>query len=153
MKSFEDIARKFLEAVKSDLNVFTSVKQEITKDNEASFSLGSPDHIQWAFAGRGPGKKPPLEAMLELVRSKNILFEGMDELGTAFAIQASIGANGTKNWKPNAPDIMQETVSKYQKLYEDELGSFISIDIDNQVKIEMEKIWEAEEKALGTFKM
>tara|TARA_B100000809_G_C15001878_1_gene481835 strand:- start:333 stop:794 length:462 start_codon:yes stop_codon:yes gene_type:complete len=153
MKSFEEIARTFLKAVKSDLNVFTSVKQEINKNSETSYSLETPDHIQWAFAGRKAGKAPPLEAMLELVRSKNILFDGMDQRGTAFAIQQSIKHKGTKNYIPNAPDIMEKTVAKYQRQYETELGKFVSVDIDNQIKIEMEKMWKEESDLLGVFKI
>tara|TARA_R110002153_G_scaffold164213_1_gene316765 strand:+ start:766 stop:1227 length:462 start_codon:yes stop_codon:yes gene_type:complete len=153
MDSFEDIARKFLEAVTSDLDTHSSIKGEIVKNNSTSFSLLTVDHIQFAAYGRGPGKKPPLEAMLELVRAKNILFEGLDKRGTAFAIQASIGAKGTKNWKEGAPDIMETTVSKYQDAYESELGKSVLIDIDNKMKVEWEKIWKEEEKILKTFKL
>ena len=153
MDSFEDIARKFLEAVTSDLDTHSSIKGEIVKNNEASFSLLTPDHIQFAVAGRGPGKKPPLQQMLDLVNSKNILFDGLDKRGTAFAIQAAIGAKGTKNWIPNAPDIMETTVSKYQSEYEDELGKGILVDIDNKMKEEWEKIWLKENEVFKDFKI
>jgi len=153
MATFEEVARTFLEAVRDDLNVFTKTKQEIVKTSDISYSLLTPDHIQWAYAGRGPGKKPPLEEMLELVRSKNILFDGMDERGTAFAIQASIGAKGTKNYKPGAPNIMETTVEKYQKKYEEDLGKSVLIDINDKVKAEFDKIWEAEERALKTYRV
>ncbi len=153
MDSFEEIAKTFLEAVKSDTDTYTSIKGEIIKNNSTSFSLLTPDHIQWAFAGRGPGKNPPLESMLQLVRSKNIIFDGMDKRGTAFALQAIIAKKGTKNYKPNAPNLMEVTVSKYQKEYEDDLGKSILVDLDDKLKIEYEKIWKEEEKLLKTFKM
>ncbi len=79
--SFEEIARMFLEAVKSDTDTYTSIKGEIIKNNSSSFSLLTPDHIQFAFAGRPKGKKPPLEAMLEFIRSKDILFKGWTRKG------------------------------------------------------------------------
>ena len=52
MESFEDIARDFLEAVTSELDVYTSIKGKIYGDSD-SMTLETPDHIQWAFAGRG----------------------------------------------------------------------------------------------------
>lgn len=152
MESFEDIARDFLEAVTSELDVYTSIKGKIYGDSD-SMTLETPDHIQWAFAGRGKGKRPPLEAMLELVRSKNIIFDGKDEKGTAFALQAIIAKKGTKNHKPNAPDIMETTVAKYQKKYEKELGDSILIDIDNRLKDEMEKFWKDQDDLLKDFKI
>ena len=152
MKTFEDIARDFLESVTSELDTYTSIKGRIYGDGN-SMILETPDHIQYAFAGRGPGKKPPLEAMLELVRSKNIIFDGKDEKGTAFALQAIIAKKGTKNHKPNAPDIMETTVAKYQKKYEKELGDSILIDIDNRLKDEMEKFWKDQDDLLKDFKI
>ena len=152
MESFEDIARDFLEAATSELDVYTSIKGKIYGDSD-SMTLETPDHIQWAFAGRGKGKRPPLEAMLELVRSKNIIFDGKDEKGTAFALQAIIAKKGTKNHKPNAPDIMETTVAKYQKKYEKELGDSILIDIDNRLKDEMEKFWKDQDDLLKDFKI
>jgi len=151
--SFEEIARMFLEAVKSETDTYTSIKGEIVKNSETSFSLLTPDHIQFAFAGRGPGKKPPLEAMLEFIRSKDILFDGMDEKGTAFALQSIIAKKGTKNHKPNAPDLMETTIAKYQKKYEEDLGKFISIDYSNKLKEEFDEIWKKEEELLKTFKL
>tara|TARA_R110002074_G_scaffold56643_2_gene139658 strand:- start:4169 stop:4630 length:462 start_codon:yes stop_codon:yes gene_type:complete len=153
MDSFEDIARKFLEAVTSDLDVHTSIKGEIVKNNDTSFSLLTPDHIQFAYAGRGPGKKPPLQQMLDLVESKNILFDGLDKRGTAFAIQASIGAKGTSNWDPNAGDLMEETVAKYQDQYARDLGKQVLVTIDNKLKDEMEKMWAEEKRILKDFKI
>ena len=152
MKTFKDIAKDFLESVTSDLDTYTSIKGKIYGDLN-SMTLETPDHIQFAFAGRGPGKRPPLEAMLELVRSKNILFDGADERGTAFALQAIIAKKGTKNHKPNAPDIMETTVAKYQKKYEKELGDSILIDIDNKLKEEMEKFWKDQDDLLKDFKL
>ena len=154
MNSFEEIARKFLEAVTSDLDTHTSIKGEIVKNSSTSFSLLTPDHIQFAAYGRGPSKKmPPLEAMLKMVNEKNILFSGLDKRGTAFAIGMAIKHNGTKNWVPNAPDIMESTVSRYQDIYEKELGTGILVDINNIMKAEFEKIWKEEEKILKDFKI
>jgi hypothetical protein len=153
MKSFESVARAFLEAVTSDLDVYSSVKGEIQKNSSTSFSLLTPAHIQFARYGRGPGKNPPLEAMLNLVNSKNILFDGLDKRGTAFAIMFAIGKNGTKNYKPNAGDFMEQTVSKYQDLYEEEISGFANIEINNQLKEEMEEYWKEQDELFKTFTM
>ena len=152
MKTFEDIARDFLESVTSDLDVYTSIKGKIYGDGN-SMILETPDHIQYAFAGRGPGKKPPLEAMLELVRSKNIIFDGADERGTAFALQAIIAKKGTKNHKPNAPDILESTVNKYQEIYKNELGEVLLVEIDNRLKREMEEMWREQGRLFKNFKI
>lgn len=152
MKTFNDIARDFLESVTSDLDTYTSVKGKIYGDLN-SMTLETPDYIQFAFAGRGPGKRPPLEAMLEAVRSKNILFDGMDERGTAFALQAIIAKKGTKNHKPNAPDILETTVAKYQQIYMDELGESILVEVDNRLKEEMREIWEQQGRLFKNFKI
>ena len=53
MDSFKDIAEAFLNAVKSDTDTHTSIKGEIIKNSESSFSLLTPDHIQYAVNGRG----------------------------------------------------------------------------------------------------
>jgi hypothetical protein len=151
--TFEDIARNFLEAVTSELDTYTSIKGKIFKSGESSMTLETPDHIQFAFAGRGPGKRPPLEAMLDAVRSKKILFDGMDEKGTAFALQAIIAKKGTKNHKPNAPDILETTVAKYQSIYENEVGEVVLVDIDNRLKSEMEAIWEEQDRLFKNFKI
>jgi hypothetical protein len=152
MKTFKDIARDFLESVTSDLDTYTSVKGKIYGDLN-SMTLETPDHIQFAFAGRPSGKRPPLEAMLQLVRSKNILFDGMDERGTAFALQAIIAKKGTKNHKPNAPDILETTVAKYQQIYMDELGESVLVEIDNRLKDEMREIWEEQGRLFKNFKI
>ena len=152
MKTFEDIARDFLESVTSELDTYTSIKGKIYGD-ASSVTLETPDHIQWAFAGRGPGKRPPLEAMLELVRSKSILFDNMDERGTAFALQAIIAKKGTKNHKPNAPDILESTVKKYQLKYEQELGKNMIIEIDNRLKDEMQEMWNEQGRLFKNFKI
>lgn len=152
MESFEDIARDFLEAVTSELDVYTSIKGKIYGDSD-SMTLETPGHIHFAKNGRGPGKKPPLEAMLELVRSKNIIFDGADEKGTAFALQAIIAKKGTKNHKPNAPDILESTVNKYQEIYKNELGEVILVDIDNRLKREMEEMWREQGRLFKNFKI
>jgi hypothetical protein len=151
--SFEEIAKMFLGAIKSDTDTYSSIKGEIVKNGSSSFSLLTPDHIQYARYGRGKGKNPPLEAMLQFIRSKDILFDGMDERGTAFAMQAIIAKKGTKNFVPNAPDFMEETISKYQKEYEEEMGKFISVEYDNKLKDELNKIWAEEERLLKEFKI
>lgn len=151
--SFEEVARKFLEAVTSELDTYTSIKGKIFSSGFNSLTLETPGHIHFAKNGRAPGKNPPLEAMLQLVRSKNILFDGMDERGTAFALQAIIAKKGTKNYKPNAPDTMEEAVAKYQDIYEKELGDAILVQVDDSLKREMQVAWEKQGRVFKNFKM
>jgi len=151
--SFEEVARKFLEAVTSELDTYTSIKGKIFSKEKGSMTLETPGHIHFAKNGRAPGKNPPLEAMLQLVRSKNILFSGMSERGTAFAMQAIIAKKGTKNYKPNAPDTMETAIAKYQNIYEQELGESVLVEVDDQLKREMQELWEEQGRLFKNFKI
>ena len=153
MGGFEEIARSFLESVASDTNTYTSVKARIVRNSEFSLSLVTPSHLQFAYAGRPAGKAPPLDAMLDFIRSKNILFDGMSERGTAFAIQRSIAKKGTKNYKPNAVNILEQTVLKYQSKYESGLSKEIFLSTSRDVEREFEQMWDKEEALLKKFKI
>lgn len=120
-KEFVDIAREFLMLVGRDLDSYVSEKSFVEVDGPNQVSLFTASHIQFAKYGRGPGKKPPLDAILEFVKKKGIIFENTDARGTAFAIQISISKRGTKNWVPNAPDALQEAVNSQLNKYYDEV--------------------------------
>ena len=153
MASFKEIARKFLESVKSDTDTYTSQKAEIVQNDSASFSLLTSSHLFYAKNGRGPGKLPPLEAIMEFVKSKNILFDGMSKKSTAFMIQRSIGKNGTKNYKPNGTDPLVDAVMKYQNLFDKQLGDEMAISVNDKVFDELKDIWKEEETYIKEFKV
>lgn len=102
------IAREFLMKVTSHLDPHTDEKGKIVTDG-LTMTLLTPGHIQFAKYGRGPGKKPPLDAIERFVVKENLDF-GTGTRGTAFAIQKSIGERGTKNFVPNAPNAMEEAI-------------------------------------------
>jgi len=138
-KSFLEIARSFLEAVSSELDPHTSKKGKIyTKADRAI--LETPSHIQFAKYGRGPGKKPPLDPILEWVKSEGIIFDNSTEKGTAFAIQASIGKNGTKSYTKNAPNALEEALDKYLDDFQKEYATRIAVAISNDVNSIYSKI-------------
>jgi hypothetical protein len=151
--TFEEIARSFLEACSKDFDAESSVKGEIIKGSGGveSYTLLTPDHIQFAKYGRGPGKKPPLDGILEWVSKEGITFDGTDTRGTAFAIQNSISINGTLGHTKNAPDFVLDTVNKYQKEYEKELTEHIRVEVSDRVFQAVEKIWEEEDKLFKKF--
>jgi hypothetical protein len=153
MESFKEIARKFLNAVKSDTDTYTSLKGEIVENSPTSYSLLTADHLFYAKNGRAPGKNPPLEQMLNFVKSKNILFDGMDSKGTAFAMQAIIKNKGTANYKPNGTDPLLDAVNKYQNQFEKDLGSSILIDINKKMDEEMKDYWKEHDKLMKDFKI
>jgi hypothetical protein len=123
--SFVSIATDFLRLVAADLNEYTTEKSTVKTKNFKEVTLFTPAHIQFAKYGRGPGKKPPLDSILEWVSSKGIIFEGTSERGTAFAIQTSIGKNGTKNWVPNAPNAIDEAVLDHLVRYQKDVAKFV----------------------------
>ncbi len=137
-----EVAKNFLSLVTGELDKYTKEKGVIEVQKN-SVILFTPSHIQYARYGRGPGKKPPFENILKYVQEENIKFENTDERGTAFAIQASIGKNGTKNYKPNAPNFLEEELKKGFEVMSKEMAGVLEvsftksvIDIMSNVKIE-----------------
>tara|TARA_R110000744_G_C19166747_1_gene541151 strand:+ start:140 stop:601 length:462 start_codon:yes stop_codon:yes gene_type:complete len=153
MKNFRDIAKKFLEGIKSETDKYTSVKAKIVENGSESLSIFTAGHLFFAKNGRKAGKAPPLDAMLDFVKSKNILFDGLDSRGTAFAIQQSIKSKGTKNYKPNGTDPLTDAVKKYQRKYEKDLNDFIVVDMNERLNKEMKQHFDNQKKTLGNFKL
>ena len=127
------LAKEFLILTTTELDKYTTEKGEIRVEND-QITLFTPAHIQFARYGRGPGKRPPFAEILEFVKKNNIKFEGTDQKGTAFAIQASIGKNGTIGYTRNAPNFLEETLSKNFVEYQDKLSGALKIIIEEQVK-------------------
>ena len=129
---FIKLATAFLEKISEETNKHTSEKATIKVENDG-VTMSTPDYLQFAIYGRGPGKNPPLDNILEFVKAKGIIFEGTDQEGTAFAIQASISKKGTKNWVPNAPNALEgfinDTLGDYYKTLNVEVMARQSEDI------------------------
>ena len=138
-ETFLEIAMVFLKAVAGELDPFTSQKSEVKKTGESEVTMFTPSHIQFARYGRGPGKKPPLDNILQFVKDKGILFDNMDQKGTAFAIQASIGIKGTSNWVPNAPNALQEAINNNTSDYFKSLNIAVLEETNEAVEDAMEK--------------
>ena len=110
--SFVSITREFLMLVKGDLDEYTTQKSTIKVNNFLSLSLFTPAHLQFAKYGRGPGKMPPLDPLIEWVSKKGIVSGGPSQArGAAFAIAKSISKKGTKNYVPNAPNALEEALN------------------------------------------
>lgn len=138
---FRRIAKEFLEAISRPLDKYTNTKGKIVETNDNELTLLTPAHIQFAKYGRGPGKKPPLDNILKWVKSDGIIFAGLSERGTAFAIQASIGKNGTKNWVQGAPNAMEEAINANSKQYNEQLNNTLVVEITNSVNREFKKMF------------
>lgn len=127
-----EIAKEFLQAVTEELDPYTKEKG-IVEMEEARVILLTPSHIQFARYGRGPGKKPPFDNILKWVKEEGIKFENSTERGTAFAIQASIGLYGTKNWVPNAPNALEVAIKDHLQEYSESLGKKLLVRINDDV--------------------
>jgi len=104
--------------VKGDLDQYTTQKSTIKVNNFLSLSLFTPAHLQFAKYGRGPGKMPPLDPLIEWVSKKGIVSGGSSQArGAAFAIAKSISKKGTKNYVPNAPNALEEALNKHMNTY------------------------------------
>lgn len=116
--SFVKITREFLMLVKGDLDEYTTQKSTIKVNNFLSLSLFTPAHLQFAKYGRGPGKMPPLDPLIQWVSKKGIVSGGPSQArGAAFAIAKSISKKGTKNYVPNAPNALEEALNKHMNTY------------------------------------
>lgn len=134
-KDFEElmlIAREFLQAVSDEMDPYTKEKGIIQQEGKKTILL-TPAHIQYARYGRGPGKKPPFESIFKWVKEEGIKFQGTDERGTAFAIQASIGKKGTKYYTPNAPSFIEESINAHLQEYQIKLGQKLTVIINDEV--------------------
>lgn len=131
--SFVSIAKDFLLLVKGELDQHTTEKSEIKVANFLSVSIFTPAHVQFAAYGRGPGKQPPLDPLIEWVKRKGIVTGEKNIRGAAFAIAKSIGKNGTKNYVSNAPNVIEEALEKHLHLYANRLN-------DNHIKKTIEQL-------------
>jgi hypothetical protein len=133
---FIKLTEAFLEKIAAEADQYTSEKSYIVDDDEG-LKLVTPDYLQYAVYGRGPGKAPPLDSMISFVKAKGIIFDNMDQRGTAFAIQASIAKKGTSNWVPNAGNALEEFVQNNISEYYTELN----IQLLDKESREINEIW------------
>jgi hypothetical protein len=133
------IAKDFLKLVTGELDPYSDTKG-IIEVGKARVTLFTPSHIQFAKYGRGPGKKPPFDSILEFVKKEKIRFEGTDERGTAFAIQASIGKNGTKGYKKNAPNALEEAIKNNYNGMSKKMARSLQVSYQKEIKGILEKI-------------
>ncbi|MEK0370239.1 MAG: hypothetical protein QQN55_03670 [Nitrosopumilus sp.] len=131
-KGLLEIAKEFLELVTSDLDKHTS-KKGVVKIEGNTVVLLTPAHIQWAKFGRGPGKQPPIDEMLDFVKQGRIKFKGQTEEGTAFVIAKSIGKKGTKGFTKNAPNAIEEQITKSFESYNKKLSQMLTVGISDEV--------------------
>lgn len=127
------IAREFLVNVTTEMDSYTT-RKGIISEQDNSMILLTPSHVQFAKYGRAPGKKPPLDPILDWVKSKGIKFGSSSDEGTAFAIQRMIGEKGTKNFTPNAPNFLEEVLSKNYDEYIRKTSSAIKVQTTKIVK-------------------
>lgn len=135
-QTIEGIAVEFLKTVTAQLDPYTSEKGVIEvreKGDKKEAVLLTPSHIQFARYGRGPGKNPPLDPLLEWVKKNNVQFGNSSERGTAFALQKMIAKNGTKNWVKNAPNALEEAIKANLEEYNNKLASQLTVTISDSV--------------------
>lgn len=137
---FLALSRQFLQLVAKDTNKYTTQKSQI-KIEGTKVVLFTPSHLQFAKYGRGPGKKPPLDPILQWVKTKGIVSNNKKQLGAAFAIQNSIGKRGTLNWVPNAPNALEESLNDNVDSYVKKLGAVFTGKINEQIEDNLKNVF------------
>ncbi len=122
----------FLSWVKDDLDPLTTRKGRVS-ETENGAVLETPAHIHFAKYGRDKGRPPPFINILDWVQRKNILFDGLDEEGTAKAIVWKIAKKGTNNFKKGAPNALEESVGKSFGLFSDKLSRAMTIAFEDDL--------------------
>lgn len=139
---FIKLATAFLEKIALEVDSKVSEKSTIRVD-DSGVVLSTADYLQYAVYGRGPGKQPPIDRILEFVSKKGIIFENTDQEGTAWAIAKSISKKGTNNFVPGAPNALEEIIKN-------NLGEFNSILNLEILQKQTEEVNEAVRKAIPT---
>jgi hypothetical protein len=133
MLTFADIAKQFLLLVSGDLDKYTTKKGVVRIDNKNQVSMFTPSHIQFAKYGRGPGKMPPVEPIIDWVEAKGIIKGDQTAEGTAWAIAKSISKKGTKNYVRNAPNAIEEAIQAHFNDYSNKLSKLTTFQINEEI--------------------
>ena len=71
----------------------------------------APSHTYYMVHGRGPGKFPPRNNIIEWIRQKNISFEGITISSLAYLIARKIALEGTKTFQQGGSDVISAVVT------------------------------------------
>jgi hypothetical protein len=116
-----------------------SFRKEV--DDEGGRLFGA-DYFQYVIFGRGPGKQPPPDKMLEFVKKNpqileaaRLRFKYITEKSLAFLIGRKIGREGTRIFRGEKQGIAWERIIKdpLQELYRDILRTS-QVEITNLIK-------------------
>lgn len=128
----QEIIEQFLKLVSGRLDEYTTQKGKVVVSKN-TVTLFTPSHIQFAKYGRGPGKLPPIEPLVDWVKKKGIVKNDKEARGTAWAIAKSISKKGTKNYVPNAPNALTEAIEEEFDNYVEKISGFITDEINEQI--------------------
>lgn len=109
--------KKYLDAVVADIKADAESKGQDIPDlrvevQETSGQVISTDYFKYLVLGRGPGKAPPKDKMLAMVKKKPEMlaeakrkFKYITEEGLAYIIGQKIAKEGTRIFKGERPGI------------------------------------------------
>lgn len=77
---------------------------EVKMEQDGGDLTGS-SYFYWQIHGRGPGKQPPIQNIIDWIRSKAIALVDITEKGLAFLIARKIGREGTNIFQGKSPGL------------------------------------------------
>lgn len=103
------------------------------RSSEFQITFNAPEYWKYVNSGRGPGKMPPIDTMVEWIERRNITPKAVNgKLPTirslAFLIARSIGKNGVKG--NSFYDIALED---FESIFSDRIADAITEDISEQI--------------------
>jgi hypothetical protein len=145
MGTIREIIQELMDRVKEDLITDHQAKnQPATGRLEGSFrsdvrdfegDLYAASYFRYLVTGRGPGKFPPKDNILEWIDAKPISFEGITRESLAYLIGRKISEEGTRIFSGEAPGLDFEDIVEFRVAeFNDRIRNFIKEDAQDKIK-------------------
>jgi len=104
-----------------------SLKTEVVKIGTGSTQAELSGLNHWAFLGNGrrPGKKPPVDPLIEWVKAKGLASEDKEVKKIAYIIQRKIAEEGTLDHQLGGANMFSQIIIENQPQVEEVVSAFL----------------------------